>query len=167
MSRDPLRAHLLELLEGRSAHLDFDAAVEAMPHGALGQRPEGMGHSVWELVEHLRIALWDLVEFSRDPRHVSPEWPRGYWPQSRAPQSTEAWRASLDAYRRHLEEMKALVRDEDRDLFQALPWGDGQTLAREAMLAADHAAYHLGQIVDVRRLLGVWPPAEDDEEGDA
>lgn len=167
MSDDPLRAHLLEVLEGRGAHLDFDAALAGVPYEAVGVRPEGVPHSLWELVEHLRIALWDLVGFSRDPRHESPGWPDGYWPPAQGPESPAAWQASLDAYRRHLEEMKELVRDEDRDPFQTLPWGDGQTLAREALLAADHAAYHLGQIVDVRRLLGLWPPGEAGEKGES
>lgn len=152
----PLRALLLEQLEGKGAHLDFDAAVEGMPYDEVGVRAEGLPHSVWELVEHLRIALWDLVEFSRDPDHQSPQWPAGYWPPTPGPPTEAAWEESVAAYRRHLQEMRELVADPKRDLLAPLPWGDGQTLAREALLAADHAAYHLGQVVQVRRLLGCW-----------
>ena len=151
-----VRRHLLDLLEGKGAHLDFESVVTGMPWRRAGERPEGLAHSVWQLVEHLRIALWDLVEFSRDPKHESPPWPEGYWPPNAAPAGEEDWEASLAAYRRHLGEMRELVADPGRDLFVRFPWGDGQTLAREAMLAADHAAYHLGQVVQVRRLLGEW-----------
>jgi hypothetical protein len=154
---EAVRRHLLELLAGRSAHLDFDAAVAGMPWRRAGERPEGAAHSVWQLVEHLRAALWDLVEFSRDPQHESPPWPEGYWPVAAAPAGEEDWEASLAAYRRHLGEMREMVADRGRDLFAPFSWGDGQTLAREAMLAADHAAYHLGQVVQVRRLIGEWP----------
>ena len=151
-----VREHLLGLLAGKDAHVGFDAAVEGMPWERAGERPHGLPHSVWELVEHLRMALWDLVEFSRDPHHESPPWPEGYWPPAAGPPGEEAWQASLDSYRRHVGEMRALIEDRGKDLFEPFPWGDGQTLAREAMLAADHAGYHLGQIVQVRRLLGEW-----------
>jgi len=153
-----VREHLLEQLAGRSAHLDFESAVAGMPWRRAGERPPGLAHSVWELVEHLRLALWDIVEFSRGP-HDSPKWPEGYWPPEAGPADEAAWNASLDAYRRHLGEMRALVEDRGNDLLAPFPWGDGQTLAREAMLVADHAGYHLGQIVQVRRLLGEWPAA--------
>lgn len=155
---DPLRKLLLEQLEGRGAHLDFDGVLEGMPYDHTGVRAEGLPHTVWELVEHLRIALRDIVEFSRDPDHESPEWPDGYWPPGQGPTGEEAWEGSVAAYRRHLEEMREMVADPERDPLAPFPWGDGQTLAREALLAADHAAYHLGQVVQVRRLLDCWPP---------
>lgn len=156
-----LRRRLVELLEGRGAHLDFDAAVRGLSAAAAGRRAAGLPHTAWQLVEHLRIALWDLVEYSRSAEHESPPWPEGYWPGEEAPPSVAAWEQSLAAYRRHLEEMIALVSDPRRDLFAPLPWSDGGAdLAREALLAASHASYHLGQLVDVRRAVAEWPPAE-------
>lgn len=167
MTREPeasgLRGVLLELLRGRSAHLDFDAALEGLPPELAGVRPEGLPHSVWELVEHLRIALEDLVEYSRGPEHDPPPWPDGFWPDSEAPPDRRAWEESVGAYRGHLEAMRRMVADPERDPLEPFPWSDeGHTLAREAALAADHAAYHLGQVVQVRRLLGAWPPESDD-----
>jgi len=156
-----LRRRLVELLEGRGAHVDFDGVVAGLSAPAARRRAEGLAHTAWQLVEHLRIALWDLVEYSRNAEHASPPWPQGYWPAEEAPPSAAAWEDSLAAYRRHLAEMIALVSDPGRDLFAPLPWSEGGAdLAREALLAASHASYHLGQIVDVRRALGDWPPAE-------
>lgn len=151
-----LRDHLLELLRGGSAHLDFDKAIGDLPAHLRGVRPEGLPHSVWELLEHLRIAQWDILEFSRNPDHVSPRWPEGYWPESPAPPNAAAWERSVEAVRRELREMMDLVSAPKTDLSAKIPWGDGQTVLREAMLVADHNAYHLGQIVLVRRLLGAW-----------
>jgi hypothetical protein len=154
---DSLRRRLVELLEGRGAHLDFDAAVRGLSAEAAGRRADGLPHTAWQLVEHLRIALWDLVEYSRSAEHESPPWPEGYWPAAEAPPTAAAWEESLDGYRRHLAEMIALVSDPQGDLFAPLPWSDGGAdLAREALLAASHASYHLGQLVDVRRALGEW-----------
>ena len=156
-----LRRRLVELLEGRGAHVDFDAAIAGLSAAAAGRRAAGLPHTAWQLVEHLRIALWDLVEYSRDAEHESPPWPQGYWPAEEAPPSAGAWEESLAAYRRHLAEMITLVSDAQRDLFAPLPWSDGGAdLAREALLAASHASYHLGQIVDVRRALGEWAADE-------
>jgi hypothetical protein len=158
--RDPLRRRVVELLEGRGAHLDFDAAVRGLSAEVAGRRAPGLPHTAWQLVEHLRIALWDLVEFSRSGEHESPPWPEGYWPDGEAPPSAAAWEESLAAYRRHLGEMIALVSDPGSDLLAPLPWSDrGADLLREALLAASHAAYHLGQLVDLRRALDDWPPA--------
>jgi DinB family protein len=151
-----LRDHLLELLRCGSAHLDFDKAIEGLPPHLRGVRPQGSPHSVWELLEHLRIAQWDILEFSRNPDHTSPPWPEGYWPESPAPPDDAAWERSEEAFRRELQEMMDLVSNPGTDLYARIPWGDGQTLLREALLVADHNAYHLGQIVLVRRLLGAW-----------
>ena len=154
---DPsLRKHLLELLRGGSAHLTFDAAVEGLPADQRGVRPEGAAHSPWEVLEHLRIAQWDILEFSRDPAHVSPDWPAGYWPATPEPPDPEAWDRAAEAFRRDLAALQALVEDPASDLFTPFPWGRGQTLLREALLVADHNAYHLGEMVVVRRLLGGW-----------
>ena len=116
-----------------------------------------MPHSPWRLLEHLRIAQWDILEFSRNPSHVSPPWPVGYWPNGDAPPDALAWDRAVDAFRADLAAMCELVNDSATDLFAPLPHGDGQTVLREALLVADHNAYHLGQLVVVRRLLGCWP----------
>jgi hypothetical protein len=151
-----LREHLLYLLRGGGAHLDFEKAVADLPPELRGVRPAGLPHSPWRLLEHMRIAQWDILEFSRNPRHVSPPFPEGYWPEGDAPPDVRAWDRSADAFRADLRAMEALVADPASDLFAPLPHGQGQTLLREALLVADHNAYHLGQFVVVRRLLGAW-----------
>ena len=118
--------------------------------------PQGLPYSAWQLLEHIRLALWDIVEFSRDARHKSPDWPEGYWPKIAAPPDTTAWDKSVKAIQDHLEEMRELVNDPKRDLFAPIPHGSGQTLLRQALLTADHNAYHLGQLVLVRKALGAW-----------
>lgn len=160
MNDASLRRHLLELLRGGSAHMGFDAAVKDLPPELRGAKPDGQPHTPWRLVEHLRIAQWDILEFSRGPEHVSPPWPEGYWPATDGPTGDGDWEASVDAFRRDLEAMCDLVTDPASDLFAVFPWGDGQTLLREAMLVADHNAYHLGQLVTLRSLLGDWPPRD-------
>jgi len=157
MSHDQqLREHLLELLDGGHAHLDFEAAVADLPVEARGARPPGLPHTPWRLVEHMRIALWDILQFCRDPGHVSPEFPGGYWPEGDAPPDPGAWDRSVDSFRVDLKAMRDLVADPATDLFAPIRHGQGQTILREALLAADHNAYHLGQLVTVRRLLGAW-----------
>jgi hypothetical protein len=157
MSQDQiLRDHLLELLRSRSAHLDFEKAIGGLPATLRGAKAAGLPHTVWQLLEHLRIAQWDILEFSRNPDHVSPDWPAGYWPETEAPPDAAAWEGSVESFRRDLQAMQDLVADPGTDLYAKLPWGDGQTILREAMLVADHNAYHLGQIVSVRQALGAW-----------
>jgi hypothetical protein len=151
-----LREHLLYLLKGGGAHLNFDKAIAGLPAHLRGARPPGVVHTPWRLLEHLRIAQWDILEFTRDPRHVSPAWPEGYWPASDAPPDDEAWDQSVAAFRADLRAMLELVADPTTDLFRPLPHGEGQTALREALLVADHNAYHLGQMVEVRRHLGAW-----------
>lgn len=146
-----LRDHLLELLRGGSAHLDFEAAIEGLSPNLAGKKAPGLPHTLWQLLEHLRIAQWDILEFSRNPDHVSPPWPEGYWPKTEAPPDEAAWHRSVESFRRDLQEMKDLVADPKTDLYARIPWGDGQTILREALLVADHNAYHLGQIVAVRQ----------------
>ncbi len=153
-----LRRHLVNLLRSQGAHLDFDSAVKGLPVELRGAKPDGQPHTPWRLVEHLRIAQGDILEFSRRSEHVSPAWPEGYWPATGEPPGDDAWEASVTAFRRDLQAMCDLVNDPASDLFAELPWGDGQTLLREALLVADHNAYHVGQIVALRSLLGDWPP---------
>jgi uncharacterized damage-inducible protein DinB len=155
-----LRLQLVELLRGEHAHVGFAAAVRDLPAGLRGARPEGVEHSLWELVEHLRLAQRDILDFSRDPDHESPPWPQGYWPHGPEPPDAGAWDAAVAAFHDDLDAMAALVADPAADLFTAFAHGKGQNLLREAMLAADHNAYHVGQIVALRRLLGDWPPGD-------
>ena len=151
-----LRDHILYLLRGGGAHAKFDEVVNGLPPKLRGAKPTGLPHSAWMLLEHMRLAQSDILEFSRDAKHVSPAWPEGYWPEGEAPPSG-AWEKSIATFRKDLKAMEALVSDPKTDLFARIPWGDGQTILREALLITDHNAYHLAQIVDVRRLLGAWP----------
>lgn len=151
-----LRKQLVELIKGGNAHTDFEKALEDFPAELRGTRPTGSPHSPWELLEHMRIAQWDILEFSRDPNHKSPDWPEGYWPTAPEPPDAESWDRSVHAFRKDMQEMCALIADGQNDLYANIPHGDGQTLLREALLVADHNAYHLGQFVLVRRLLGAW-----------
>ena len=163
MKQDPkdkdkaLREHVLYLLDGGGAHAKFDEVVADIPPKLLGQKPAGLPHSLWMLLEHLRLAQRDILEFSRNPKHASPKWPEGYWPAAEASPSAAAWSASVEKFRQDLKAMQDLVKDPKTDLFAKIPWGDGQTVLREVLLLADHNAYHLGQMLDVRRLLGAWP----------
>jgi hypothetical protein len=152
-----LRDHLLYLLRGGGAHVDFDRAVADLPQPLRGQRPQNLPNTPWRIIEHLRIAQWDILEFSRTADHVSPDFPDGYWPAADAPPNEEAWDRTLDQFRADLQAMQDLVADPASDLFAKIPHGTGQTILREALLVADHNAYHLGQLVMVRRALGAWP----------
>ena len=152
-----LQKHLLELLRGGQAHIDFESAVKDWPVPLRGKKLKGAAHSPWEVLEHMRLAQWDILEFCRNPKHVSPDFPGGYWPRGDAPPDAGAWDRSADAFRADLRVMQELVADASSDLFAPIPHGQGQTLLREALLVADHNAYHLGQLVTVRRLLGAWP----------
>jgi hypothetical protein len=151
-----LREHVVEVLTGGHAHATFEQAVKDLPVELRGKVPKGGEYSAWQLLEHLRIAQLDILEFSRDAKHESPKWPEGYWPKEKAPADDKAWDKSVRAFKKDLREMCALVEDPKTDLFAKIPHGDGQTILREALLAADHNAYHIGQLVLVRRLLGAW-----------
>ncbi len=156
MNDKSLRQHLANLLSSKGAHLELRQAIAGLPPRLRGARPAGAPHSAWELLEHIRIAQWDILEFSRNPKHVSPDWPAGYWPKSAAPSSAAAWDKSVKAVARDLHAMKKLVLNPKTDLFAKIPHGSGQTVLREALLIADHNAYHVGQIILLRRLLGSW-----------
>ena len=159
-SRDPhgkqLREHVLYLLDGGGAHARFNDAVKDMPENLRGAKPNGFPHSAWMLLEHLRIAQWDILEFSRNSKHKSPKWSEGYWPKTAAPPTVAAWNRSVQQFRKDLRAMLDLVANPKTDLYARIPWGDGQTILRQALLLADHNAYHLGQLIDVRRLVGAW-----------
>ena len=148
--------HLLELLAKGHAHTTFDDAVKGVPIARAGLRPEGAPHSPWELVEHMRLAQHDILKFSQGPGWASPKWPEGYWPKSPKPRGAEQWRKSVSAFRADLAAFEKLLRKRADELEAPFPWGDGQTLLRQALLIADHNAYHIGQLVLVRRLLEIW-----------
>ena len=151
-----LRQNLVYLISGGGAHAKFEDAIKTFPPNLRGKKPANFPHSAWMLLEHLRLAQWDILEFSRNKKHVSPKWPEGYWPKTSAPPKAAAWTKSIQQFRHDRSEMLELVENPKTDLFAKIPWGDGQTILREALLVADHNAYHIAQIIDVRRLLGAW-----------
>lgn len=154
-----LRAQLSDFLDWRNAHVGFDAAVKGVPPRARGALPQGFEHSIWNLVEHIRIAQEDILDFCRNPRYKSKKWPEDYWPGWRRPKSAAAWGKSIAGFRRDRRAMQRLAVNRRIDLFAKIPHGSGQTYIREILLVADHTAYHVAQIVDVRRALGVWKPS--------
>jgi len=151
-----LRKQLIELLKGGQAHATFQEAVKDFPAELRGKRPQGAPHSPWEELEHMRIAQWDILEFSRDADHKSPKFPDGYWPKSPAPPSDKAWDKTVHDFLQDQKSFSALIADDETDLYARIPHGEGQTVLRQALLAADHNAYHLGQLVLLRRILGAW-----------
>ena len=155
MSDAAIRDQLVTLLGGRGAHVPFERAVADVADDRRGVIPEGAETSLWQQLEHLRIAQWDILEFSRDPSHVSPSFPDGYWPASAVPPGG-AWQGSIDRFLADRAAMVELVSDPGADLYTPFAHGTGQTLLREALVVADHNSYHVGQIVLLRRLLGCW-----------
>jgi hypothetical protein len=151
MDDKALREHLLELLNGKSAHIDIESALEGFPVEKINTVVSGSPHTAWDLLEHIRIAQSDILAFSFDPDHDSPPWPDGYWPKAKG--DAGSWRSSAAQVLADLESLRDVVRDEAHDLFAPIPHGDGQTLFREVLLAADHNAYHLGQLMLIRRML--------------
>lgn len=152
-----LREHLVSLLKGGGAHVHFADALEDFPQERRGAFAKGLPHTAWQLLEHVRIAQWDILEFSRNPKHVSPDFPEGYWPKTPGPIDDAAWKKAVQTFHTDLREMIDLVSNPRVDLYKPFPWGDGQTVLREALLVADHNSYHLGQLVDLRRALRIWP----------
>jgi hypothetical protein len=155
-----LREQIVYLLEGGGAHVKFADAIAGLPAELRGKKPGKFPHSAWMLLDHLRIAQRDILEFSRNPKHTSPSWPSGYWPKTAAPPNARAWNKCVHEFNQDLKAMQNLVSNpasnRKTDLFAKFPWGEGQTLLREALLLADHNAYHVAQLIDVRRLLGAW-----------
>jgi DinB superfamily len=152
-----LREHLLYLLRGGGAHVDFESVVADFPAEKVNQRIEHLPYTAWQVLEHMRIAQWDILEFSRNANHVSPKWPEGYWPAKDVAPTLAAWNESVERFRSDLKEMEALVADSATDLFARIPHGEGQTILREALLVADHNSYHLGVLVAMKRILEEQP----------
>jgi len=153
-----LRAHLVSVLDWEDAHVGFDKAVDGIPPAAQGTRADGFPHSPWELLEHLRLAQDDIVDFCVNAAYQhTMAWPDDYWPKSPAPPTATAWAGSVASYVKGREALKDIARNTE-DLTKSVPTGSpAQTYLRAILLAADHAAYHVGQIVLVRRALGHWP----------
>lgn len=156
MTKDPVREQVLQLLRGGNAHITLEDAIAGLPPKLRGVKPDGAPHSAWELLEHMRIAQWDILEFSRSAEHVSPEWPAGYWPKDPKPPSDAAWKKSISSLAKDRAKMEQLIENPKTDLYAKIPHGTGQNILREALLIADHNAYHIGQIVLLRQLLGAW-----------
>lgn len=154
---EALRQHLVNLLRSEHAHVGFDTVIARLSAKLRGAKVRGLPFTAWRLLEHMRITQWDILEFSRNAKHVSPKFPEGYWPKTDAPPSAAAWEKSVAAFRKDLRAMQDLVADPSTDLVARIPHGTGQTILREALLVADHNGYHLGQLVLLRRLLGAWP----------
>ncbi|MGA3088543.1 MAG: DinB family protein [Terriglobales bacterium] len=150
-----LRSQLLSFLAGGQAHAKFDDALGDWPVQLAGVKVANFPHTAWMLLEHMRIAQWDILEFTRNRKHASPKWPEQYWPASEAPPNEKMWKASMAAFKKNLRTMEQLVSDRKVDLYARIPWGDGQTVLREALLVADHNAYHLGQLVMLRKSIGI------------
>jgi hypothetical protein len=151
------RSIVAAAIDSQEAHVPFDRATADLPEADRGRRPQGYPHSPWELLEHMRLAQADLIAFMEDPAYEAPEWPADYWPASPVPPSPAAWAESVAAFRRDRERLRAIALRPELDLTSAIPWGGGRTYLRTLLVAADHTAYHLGQLVTVRRWLGVWP----------
>lgn len=151
-----LRAQLVEFLRGESAHAGLKSVVDDYPAELRGRRPKRSPHSAWQLLEHIRIALHDLLEFSTNSNYLAPKWPDNYWPKEEAPPSNDAWDASVKAVKKDVADFEKLIGNPESNLYATIPWGDGQTLLREVLLAGQHTSYHLGQLVLLRRELGAW-----------
>jgi hypothetical protein len=151
-----LREHLVKLLRGRQAHVTFEDAIRGWPARHRGTKPKGTPHSAWQLLEHLRLAQRDIYDFCVNPNYQELRWPDDYWPRDAAPANDAAWRKSVQQFLTDRNRMIRLVRHPKTNLYARIPWGSGQTILREALLVADHNAYHIGQLVLLRRLLGAW-----------
>ena len=152
-----LRNQLAGLLRGGNAHVDLSAAVKDFPAALYGVKPQGSPHSAWDLLEHLRLALHNLLDFSTNPGYREPNWPDDYWPGPSTPPSEAAWRSSIRAIKSDLKAFEELVKDPESNLYAEIPWAKNhQTLLREVLLAGDHNSYHIGELVLLRRILGAW-----------
>jgi hypothetical protein len=158
MSNDQVvREQLLFLLGGGNAHMSFDQAVADFPMEAINSRAPNVDYSPWHLLEHIRIAQWDILEFSRDPRHVSPEWPEGYWPAPQTQADQAKWEGTIASIRHDLQALQEMVEDPSTNLYGDLPHAPGYNILREILLVADHNAYHIGELAILRQVMGLWP----------
>lgn len=153
ISDQAVREHVLYVLRGEGAHVTFEDFVADFPIERCGQRVTGLPYTAWQVLEHMRIAQWDILEFTRNPKHVSPKWPEGYWPAQDQPGTPELWQETVSKYRDDLKQMETLVADPSTDILAEIPHGTGQTILREALLVADHNSYHLGALVVMSRIL--------------
>jgi hypothetical protein len=154
---EALREHLLNLLDMRGAHMTFDEAAADFPEPFINAFPPNVPYTPYHLVEHLRLCQWDILEYTRDPKHVSPEWPTGYWLPREAKADWAAWKRSIEQFRSDLAAMKAIVANPNTDLLTPIPHGyGGHTVLREALILADHNAYHVGELAILRQVLGAW-----------
>jgi hypothetical protein len=152
-----LRTHLVALLQGGQAHATLSDAVAHFPPNRIAERPAGTPYSAWQLVEHIRITLRDLLEFSTNSEYVALDWPSGYWPKNAGPGQDESWDTTVKAIHVDMKSFEALVHSPHSNLYATIPWGkNGETLLREVLLAADHTSYHAGELVLLRRVLGIW-----------
>jgi hypothetical protein len=149
-----LIAEILKLISGGGAHATLDDALEGLPAKLRGAKPDKLPYSIWQLVEHIRIAQWDMLEFSKDEEHQSPKWPDDYWVKETAPEDDAEWEKSIKQIKSDQEEFVKLLKDSD--IYKNIPHGDGQNILREAFQIADHNAYHTAEIIVIRRLLGAW-----------
>ncbi|MCX2743166.1 DinB family protein [Mangrovivirga sp. M17] len=156
MNDESLRPLLRKILNWEDAHVNFDNAINNIPEKMRGIRHKDIPYSLWELIEHIRLSQYDILEFCRNPDYKEMPWPDAYWPDSAAPESSDEWDRSISKYKEDRESLKKLVSDENLELASEIPHGDGQTYIREILLVADHNAYHVGQIVLLRKLLGIW-----------
>ena len=156
ISQKELIKNVVELIEKGNAHASLDDALKGIPFSSLGEKPGNLPYSIWQLVEHIRIAQWDILEFSRNANHISPEWPDGYWPVERAPESEAAWQKCIDSIQSDRKAFIELVKNSGDALFEVFEYGDGQSLLKEAFVLADHNSYHTGELIIIRRLLNAW-----------
>ena len=157
MSDASLREELVQLLRGGNAHVDTLSALKDFPPKLYGTKPQNSPHSAWELLEHMRIALRDIYDFSTSDKYVEKKFPDDYWPETAEPPSKEDWDQSVRALKEDLEAFEELIRNPDSNLYAQIPWGNKEhTLLREVLVAADHNSYHTGELVFLRRILGAW-----------
>ena len=156
MKESTVREQLLQLLSGGNAHMSFDQAVKDFPPEAINDKPTNVSYTPWHLLEHVRIAQWDILEFIRDPDHVSPDWPSGYWPRNEEEATEESWQQTVGHFHSDLNSLREIVRDPDTNLTARLPHAPGYTILREILVVSDHNAYHIGELGILRQVMGWW-----------
>jgi hypothetical protein len=148
--------NLVDLIEKGNAHISLDKSLENIPFSLSGERPGNLPYSIWQITEHIRIAQWDILEFSRNAKHVSPKWPEGYWPKAAAPKSENAWEKCVQQIQADRTSFTELIKNAGDNLYKPFEYGTGQSLLKEALVLADHNSYHTGEIIIIRRLLNSW-----------